>query len=278
MFTFHAINSFAETHRYLGYAILFLGMIIEGELFLLAYGMLLHLKAFDPGDVFIFAYLGVIFSDILWYHPGVFLKKKLVSTSGFLKRSEERARKLFPYFETNPTRALLTSRFVAGTNHATMVLAGFLKMDFKYFLKLQLAISFVWCVFFLLMGYLFSFAALGYSHKFEKFIQVALVLLVAAKLFAQLLKYVFEEKGQEGKAWRREFESRLDSGLAKTRPEHHRRQGHRSFDGCGVDQRQCLQIMEAKQAKKGALVKAGFRLEEAVSLPADGTPTIGTAG
>jgi len=47
------------------------------------------------------------------------------------------------------------------------------------------------------MGYLFSFAAIGYSHKFEKFIQVALVLLVAAKLFAQLLKYVFEEKGQE---------------------------------------------------------------------------------
>ena len=148
MFTFHAINSFAETHRYLGYAILFLGMIIEGELFLLAYGMLLHLKAFDPGDVFIFAYLGVIFSDILWYHPGVFLKKKLVSTSGFLKRSEERAKKLFPYFETNPTKALLISKFVTGTNHATIVLAGFLKMDFKYFLKLRLAISFVWCVFF----------------------------------------------------------------------------------------------------------------------------------
>jgi len=72
MFTFHAINSFAETHRYLGYAILFLGMIIEGELFLLTYGIFLHLNDFDPGDVFIFAYPGVIFSDIFWYHLGVF--------------------------------------------------------------------------------------------------------------------------------------------------------------------------------------------------------------
>jgi len=47
-------------------------MIIEGELFFLTYGIFLHLKDFDPGDVFIFAYPGVIFSDIFWYHLGVF--------------------------------------------------------------------------------------------------------------------------------------------------------------------------------------------------------------
>lgn len=77
MITFDLIRSFAEAHRYLGYAILFFGMIVEGETFLMAYGILAHLKAFDWGDTFIIAFISVIISDIFWYHLGVFLKKAI---------------------------------------------------------------------------------------------------------------------------------------------------------------------------------------------------------
>lgn len=193
MLTFHAINSFAQTHRYLGYVILFLGMLVEGETFLMAYGILTHLKAFDWGDAFIIAFAGVIFSDISWYYLGVFLKKRYPN-SRFLNNIERRVKNYFPDFEKKPVKGLFMSKFIAGTNHATLMLAGFLKINFKYFLKLQIIISFIWVSVFLTLGFLFGFAALGYSHKFEKFILVALVLLISAKLLEQLLKYFFEEK------------------------------------------------------------------------------------
>jgi membrane protein DedA with SNARE-associated domain len=195
MITFQEITFFAQAHRYLGYAILFLGMLVEGETFLMAYGILTHLKAFDWGDAFLIAYFGVIFSDILWYHLGVFLKKRYPS-SRFLNNNEKRVRKYFPDFEKKPAKALLMSKFIAGTNHATLMIAGILKVDFKYFFKLQVMISFLWVATFLTLGFLFGFAALGYSHKFEKFLLMALVLLISAKLLEQLLKYIFAEKSQ----------------------------------------------------------------------------------
>lgn len=195
MITFQEITSFAQAHRYLGYAILFLGMLVEGETFLMAYGILTHLKAFDWGDAFLVAYFGVIFSDISWYYLGDFLKKRYPS-SKFLNNSKRRVRNYFPDLEKKPAKALLTSKFIAGTNHATLMLTGFLEVDFKYFIKLQIMISFLWVAAFLTLGYLFGFAALNYSHRFEKFLLMALVLLVSAKLLEQLLKYIFAEKSQ----------------------------------------------------------------------------------
>jgi len=193
MDTFHAINSFAYAHRYLGYAILFFGMLVEGETFLMLYGIFTHLKVFDWGDAFLIAYFGVIFSDVLWYYLGAFLKKNYPG-SNFINKSEIRIRSYFPDFEKKPAKVLFISKFIAGTNHATLMLSGFLKIDFKYFLKLQVIISFLWVAVFLMLGFLFGFAALGYSHRFEKFLLMALVFLVSVKLVEKLLKYIFGEK------------------------------------------------------------------------------------
>ena len=192
MDNFQAINSFAHAHRYLGYAILFLGMIVEGELFLITFGILTQFKAFDFGDVFFIAYFGVLFSDILWYQLGFILRSRSTTENGFLRRSEEKAKKLFPYFKEKPAKALFISKFVAGTNHATMVLAGFLKMDFRRFLKLQIIISFVWTSFFLILGFLFGFAAVGFSRRLEEFILMVAVLLILTKLISEFLKYTIQ--------------------------------------------------------------------------------------
>lgn len=194
MNTFHVINSFAEAHRYLGYAILFFGMILEGELFLITYGILTHFKAFDPGDVFIFAYSGVILSDISWYYLGVFLKNRSGVGSGFLRRSEEQAKKFFPYFEKKPGKALFISKFITGTNHATMVMAGFLKIDFKYFLKIQLLVSLIWTASFLALGFLFGFAAVGFGRRLEEFVLITAVLLILTKLAVEFFKYFIKKK------------------------------------------------------------------------------------
>lgn len=86
------------------------------------------------------------------------------------------------------------SKFIAGTNHATLLLSGFLKVDFKYFFKLQIIISFIWVTFFLTLGFFFGYAALNYSHRLEKFLLMVVVLLISAKLAEELLKYIFKKK------------------------------------------------------------------------------------
>jgi len=193
MITFDLIRSFAEAHRYLGYAILFFGMLVEGETFLMAYGILAHLKAFDWGDTFIIAFISVIISDIFWYHLGLFLKERFPN-SKFLNISEKRVKKYFPDFENKPVKSLFMSKFIAGTNHATLMLVGLLKIDFKYFLKLQIIISFIWVTFFLTLGFFFGYAALNYSHRLERFFLMVVVLLISAKLTEVLLKYIFNER------------------------------------------------------------------------------------
>ena len=74
--TIDRIIPFVESHRYLGYAILYCAMVIEGEIFLIIAGMLASLKAFDFGDAFFIALAGVLTGDCCWYYLGSELKNK----------------------------------------------------------------------------------------------------------------------------------------------------------------------------------------------------------
>ena len=65
--------SFVEAHRFIGYVILLVGMLLEGETILIGAGILVHLKALDPFDTFAIALSGVIMGDLLWYYFGVYL-------------------------------------------------------------------------------------------------------------------------------------------------------------------------------------------------------------
>lgn len=190
-----AIN-FIEEHRYLGYLVLFLGMIVEGEAVLMTGGILANLNAFNLESVFIISFLGVLANDIIWYHIGAYLKNNHGQRS-LLLRAEKKVKRLLPNAEKNPAYAIFISKFVAGLNHPTLIVLGFLKTNFKYFMKLQVLASLVWTLIFLSLGFVFGHAAISLSRKVHIFIISTIVLMAAAILLERAIRYVVRRNGHD---------------------------------------------------------------------------------
>ena len=127
---------------------------------MLAAGVLSRLRAFDFVDVFWVSMLGVLAGDVLWYWTGRFLKEKY-PRQRLIKFAERRVKRMFPSIECNPFRLIFISKFLYGFNHSTILVLGFLKINFWDFLRVQLRASFLWVIIFLTLGYFFGQAALS---------------------------------------------------------------------------------------------------------------------
>lgn len=196
----HALSAFVSLmseHRHWGYVVLFLGMILEGELFLMAAGVLAHIGALNIGTTFLVAYIGVLANDVIWYNIGAYLKEKHNHRRS-IQWMENKTARLLVNTKEKPFKAMFISKFIAGLNHPTLVLLGFLKVDFKYFIKAQIFISFLWTLLFLALGFLFGYAAISFSHKLNKFLLVSFGLIISVLIVDRILKRFIGSNGGDG--------------------------------------------------------------------------------
>lgn len=195
----HALGFFISTiseHRHWGYVILFLGMIVEGEFVLMSAGVLAHIGALNIGNVFLTAYAGVIVNDIVWYNLGVYLKEKH-NHRWPIRWMENKTARFLINTKEKPFKAMFISKFIAGLSHSTLLLLGFLKINFSYFLKVQILISFLWTLCFLALGFLFGFAAFSFSHRLHKFLFIAFVLIISVLLVNRILRRFIGSNGDK---------------------------------------------------------------------------------
>ena len=61
MHTVNLLTALVEHHQVLAYFVIFLGLIIEGEIFLISTGILAHLGALDIRFVIFFVFCGIQF-------------------------------------------------------------------------------------------------------------------------------------------------------------------------------------------------------------------------
>jgi len=194
----HSLNlfiSFVEAHRYWGYALLFMAMIFEGELFLTATGMLVRLQAFDFFDALFFALSGVLTGDMLWYWAGRMLESRYPHHRITLF-AVHRVKRYLPSIGKNPFHVIFLSKFIYGLNHSTLVVLGFLKIPFGHFIRIQLITSFIWSLLFLIVGYIFGSVALTITHRFQRFIMLAFLFLIAV-VFIDYIIGRFIEKAEQ---------------------------------------------------------------------------------
>ena len=170
--------SFVEAHRYWGYGLLFIAMIFEGELFLTATGMLVRLQAFDFVDAFIFALAGVLSVDMLWYWAGRMLEFRY-PRHRITRFVVQRVKRYLPSIGRNPFHVIFLSKFIYALNHSTLVVLGFLKIPFGHFMRIQFITSFIWSLLFLIVGYIFGSVALTITHRFQRFIILGFLFLMA---------------------------------------------------------------------------------------------------
>ncbi len=185
--------SLVESHRFFGYAILFFALIFEGELFMLAAGVLSHLGAFDIVDVFLVSVSGVLLGDILWYMLGRIIKERYPNQK-FMKFIEKRVKKSFPLIENNPFKLIFISKFLYGLNHSTILVLGFMKVEFKHFLKVQVKASLIWILIFLALGYFFGYTALSITHKLNKFFLILVIIFCIFLVFEKIIDYLVERR------------------------------------------------------------------------------------
>lgn len=191
-----SVNSFipfVQDHRTWGYVLLFLGMVLEGEVFLIVAGMLARLKAFDFAEVVWVALAGVIVGDVLWYGIGVLLSR-FDGRISITKTAEKTVYMVFPKFLKKPFLSILLSKFIYGVNHATLVFSGMVKLNFRVFFQAEVLASFVWVAIYAVAGYMFGHAAIAVTHKAARFALLALAFVVGFILLERWMSFYYERQ------------------------------------------------------------------------------------
>ncbi|HRY52680.1 MAG TPA: DedA family protein [Candidatus Portnoybacteria bacterium] len=200
---------FGLASQFLVYVAIALAMILEGEIFLLVAGSLVHFGLLDFWPLVAAAILGTWLSDIIWYQIGSRWGEKFIRRFGkWFFITPERFLKMQKVIWESGSWFILISKFSYGLNHLFMITAGSVKYGFKKFLKYQLPISAIWAMAFVLLGKVFALS-LNVVHKDIKIIGIGILILagllllserlISRKFFAKVNeKNETEEKQKEG--------------------------------------------------------------------------------
>lgn len=185
-----------ETHRYLGYVILYFAMVIEGEVFLIIAGTLAQLHVLNVGYTFFVALAGVLTGDSLWYFLGVELKKKKFARNAILK-AEKTVTLLLPHFKARPFNSIFLSKFIYGANHATLIVSGALGVAYQTFFEAEFIASLLWTISFISLGYFFGATAIKIAHNATHFILFLALFVIGFILLQRFLAYRYKQHRYE---------------------------------------------------------------------------------
>ena len=171
---------------------IFVSMIIEGEVFLLAATFLASQGFLNPELTFLAVFGGVTAGDSLWYYLGHRINH---SNAYFGRWLVKKTGQFDEHLLNNSLRTIFISKFVYGAHHFILARAGVLKLKFKEFLKDDFIANLAWTVIIGGLGYL-SGASFQYIKHYLKFTEYALFIGLAAFFILDFLvgKYGLKKK------------------------------------------------------------------------------------
>jgi len=191
MHTVNLLTNLVEHYQILAYAIIFLGLIFEGEFVVISVGILAHLGALNFWFSLFFILLGALSKTFLGYALGEFLYRKFNHHKVF-KYIQKRVYNVFPRFKVNPFWSIFVSNFIMGVNYLVVIFCGYEKINYKKFLKAEISSKIIWAPFLLLLGYFFGYTALYFSREIWKFSMIVLILFLIFILFDKLIAWLYE--------------------------------------------------------------------------------------
>jgi len=191
MHTINLLTSLVEQHQVIAYAIIYFGLIFEGEFFVIFTGILAHLGALNLWISLACILLGSLTKTFLGYKLGEFLFKKFNHHKIF-KYLQKRVYNILPKFKTKPFWSIFISKFIMWANNVVVIFSGYEKIDFKKFFKAETLATIIWAPLLLLLGYFFSYTALHVSEEIWKFLMVIMVLFTIFILFDKLVSWLYE--------------------------------------------------------------------------------------
>ncbi|MBP6926590.1 MAG: hypothetical protein KBB70_02745 [Candidatus Pacebacteria bacterium] len=191
MISFHAITEFVQHHQMAGYLMVFLGVLIEGELTLIITGVLAHIGAFTFGEAYMVSLAGGMTKTLFGYRIGRFLRRKYPK-SRFFRFVVRKVLSILPKFKEKPFWSIFISKFIFGVNNLVLIFSGFAKVRRSVYYRAELISNAALCFLAIGLGYIFSIAALNISHDIRKFMLLFLVFLVGFFIVQRIIHFIIE--------------------------------------------------------------------------------------
>lgn len=183
------IEYFIIANPILTYAIVFVGMFIEGEGLIIFASIFAWQEKLSWGFLTLAVLAGTMAGDVLWYLGGRFLRGTRLG-NWLDRRYEKHTDALDSNIREHYGRFAILSKFMYFTTHPTIFLVGWNKFPFKKFLWITCYATTVWALSVLAVGYFFGYAIelIGYKkivHRIEIF---AILLFLAVFIFGRMIK------------------------------------------------------------------------------------------
>ncbi|OGI82795.1 hypothetical protein A3I95_00095 [Candidatus Nomurabacteria bacterium RIFCSPLOWO2_02_FULL_44_12] len=191
MHTIQALSGFVESHQLIAYGLIFIGIVFEGEFFVISTGIFAHLGALNFWVALIFIFAGGLGKTFLGYYIGTLINKKWHNAK-FLQYIEKRVHYFLPHFRRKPFWSIFLSKFIMGANHIVILFSGFSKVDYKKFIKAEVISTAIWAPGLLSLGYFFSYTAFHISREIWRFSSIILVFVIIFITLDKLLGWLYQ--------------------------------------------------------------------------------------
>lgn len=147
--------NFSEIHRFLAYAIIFLAVLIEGEIILLLAGVLSRNGYLDIFDAITVAFAAAIIHDLIYWQIG----KKLFESNRkrFLFINLEKTASFLERLKVNDGLYIFISKFAWSFNKVILVASGYLQVPLKELLRYSWLAALIWSITFVSLGSIFAY-------------------------------------------------------------------------------------------------------------------------
>lgn len=162
-----------------GYPLLFLGVVVEGEIFPLVAGFAASLGLLDIGWVILITFIGAVLGDLLWFAAARrWGRQALLKWGRILWITHKRLSWLEEHFEHNGKKTLFITKFIYSFGHSSIIVAGIAQMSWTEFIKVDVPASLLWAIVFSALGYAFGASFTVLQHALRD-VTLATVIIVA---------------------------------------------------------------------------------------------------
>lgn len=174
------------------YVLIYLGVIIEGEIVVILAGIFAHLGAINIFSALIATILGGFTKSTIGYSFGYYLEKHH-SKKSFMKLTESKISYFLPKFAERPFWSIFISRFfILGLNWFTLIYSGYKKVNLRTFIKAEVSSLLLWSAIMLTLGYVFSYTALSVGRDVRRFLILLVLFFIAFFIIERIVSFILE--------------------------------------------------------------------------------------
>lgn len=183
--------NFFESFHYLSYIIIFVAILVEGEISLLLAGILTHGGYFNLYAILIVSFIATTLHDTIYWFIGKWLLKSRKKKFFFINL--EKTNVFLERVKINGGLYIFISKFAYGFNRIILSVSGYIGFPFKKLLRYSLPADFIWTIGLILMGYMFA----DKTEIIKKDIKIAAlfitVLIIATILFEMFIQRIIKK-------------------------------------------------------------------------------------